>query len=389
MKNKMKKIFLMFTVLLAALGCQEVEKIEAVQASGITPSVMAAHSDIYVDADNLKNDVTFSWTPVDYGYQAAVTYSLYCSYGEKTIQLGDSYSTSLSLSKEALNNLVVDKKKLSVPEEATSKVQFYLISSISQTDSTYMLKSNVIELNLTTVKSTAAKWIRRPLYVPGSHQGWAPAKAPVLWETAENSDVYSGYVYLVDCENPTEKCHFKFCPNPNWTGNLGGDPDQLTTVGDPAHITTDPGTYFITVILNSDHTSGTVKLAKVTSISAIGDALGGWNKENDLILTPAGLPTDKTSATYVDDFHNAVNLQTWTGVTDACKGGSFKFRLNQDWGTNWCGTLDHLIQNSNDNLSTDLKGKVRFSINFKGQLESLIKDDTNPAPYFATVEQVQ
>ena len=75
-------------------------------------------------------------------------------------------------------------------------------------------------------------------------------------------------------------------------------------------------------------------------------------------------------------------------------GGGFKFRLtggdfeSNPWEMNWGGPMEHLVPNG-DNISTNLTGSVKFSINFRGDVPALAQDATNPSPYFATVEKAE
>lgn len=369
---------------LASFACQEVDKTCALPANMVVAPVLDEHSDIIVDAENLASEVTFTWSAVDYGYPAAVTYALYCVYGDADpYPIGESHTTSYTLTKEALNNALVNDKGLAVPAEKTSTVLFFIESSIStREDDAYTKRSEPITLAVTTVKSTSAPWIRRPLYVPGAHQGWSPETAPVLWETAENSDIYEGPVYLVPSNNdPT--CAFKFTDSPSWAGgNFGTDAGALENSGGSGNLTVDAGTYWITVELASDHSTGKVKLTPIECIGVIGSAVGGWEKTDDVVMTLAGLPAADEAG------HNAaVNAQIWTAVCDDCEGGAFKFRLNHDWAQNWGGNIDHLT-GGGDDLNAPA-GKVRFSIDFHGDIVKLAEDSTNPSPISATVEKVE
>ena len=78
---------------------------------------------------------------------------------------------------------------------------------------------------------------------------------------------------------------------------------------------------------------------------------------------------------------------------DNCAGGGFKFRLtggdfDNPWAMNWGGVMEHLTAGG-DNLSTDLTGKVRFSLNFRGDIPTLSQDATNPSPISAKVEKAE
>ena len=385
---KFLKYISLAVVALFAFSCQEVDQLVAMPAEDVKAPVLNPHSDITIDNDNLENDVIFTWSAVDYGYHAAVTYSLYVTYGENKVLLGESFSTSYSITKEAFNNILVNEKGLALPVKETSTIYLYLTSSISANNPEYTKTSEAISMRVTTIEATTVPWIRRPLYIAGNFQGWAPDKqSPVLWETDTYSDVYEGLVYLGTAKGTAndladDKCHFKFCPNPVWTGNLGGDPNGMTTEGDPAHILADEGLYWISVTLNETHTTGSVKLTKIDNFSVVGAAVGG-----ELALSLVGLPAADDEA-----YYEAMRSQTWAGVTDNCVGGEFVYQLS---GGNlaapmvWGGSLDHLTSDNPATLSTDLTGKVRFSANFHGDISALSADTSNPSPYSGSVEQAE
>lgn len=362
----------------------------ALPVDEIAAPVMNEMTNIVVDEENLETEVTFSWSGVDYGFSAQVTYSLYANYNDVDYQIGQSYTPSYTLTKENLNNALVNTKGLAVPEYETSTVFFYVVANISSGDA-YAKRSNAVQLDITTVKSTAAPWVRRPLFIAGNFQGWAPdARGPVLWETAEYSDVYEGLVYLGagnDTANKQEDglCHFKFCVENSWAGNLGGSADAFTNEGDPAHLTAEEGLYWIQVKLSADHSTGSMKLTPVESISVIGSVAGNW--DTDVELTPAGIP-EVGDEDYDNKYYAAMRAQTFTGVYDNTAAGEFKYRLNHDWTTNWGGDLNHLIQGGG-NIANSLTGKVRFSINFRGDIDALAEDMINPSPISGTVEQAE
>ncbi|MDE6069496.1 MAG: SusE domain-containing protein [Alistipes sp.] len=377
---------------LALFACQEVDKTCALPADRVEAPVMDEHSDIVIDADNLSSEVTFTWSAVDYGYYAAVSYALYCVYGESDpYQIGESYTTSYTLTKEALNNALVNDKGLAVPAEATSTVFFYIVSSISTaSDSDYAKQSNVVALDVTTVKSTSAPWVRRPLYVPGAHQGWSPSTAPVLWENGENSDVYEGPVYLVQADPEAKTCDFKFTDTPSWDGgNFGTSLDALENGGGSGNLTAEAGTYWVKVTLDADHSTGSVKLTPITAISVVG-AYNDWGATPDVDMTLAGLPTDPDDPDFEAKHNAAVNAQVWECTIPGFTGGEFKFRLDHDWADSWGGdNLDHIDYNGS-NCSTSVMGDVdvRFTIDFHGDIAALAEDTTNPSPVSATVEKV-
>lgn len=393
---KQFKYIALAAIALLVSSCYEADKMKAAPADTIGAPMLNDHSDVVVDEDNLKTDLTFSWSPVDYGYPAAVSYSLYATYGDsEPYQIGEAYATSFTITKENFNNILVAKKGLAVPELETSTIYLFVTSAISPGNDSYTKQSNTIMLQVSTIESTAAAWIRRPLYVAGNYQGWEPAKAPILWETEEFSDVYEGLVYLGDAANTGNYdqndglCHFKFCPNPDWNGNLGGDENALTNVGDPAHITRPDGLYWIEVELTPDHSTGTVKISEVSKIGVIGAAVGGWGDTDDVVMSLVGVPTDTASPTFSTDYYAAMCGQTWEGYCATTIADIFKYRLNGNWDDpNWGESLEHLKRGGKD-LQCTLTGNVRFTINFRGDVDALAEDETNPSPISGTVTQVE
>ena len=375
---KFLKYFSIAAAALLSFSCQQVDKTFASPTDEIAKPVLNAHADIVVDEATLASDVTFTWSAVDYGYPAQVAYNLYAVYGEAEIQLGQSYTTSYTMTKEALNNTLVDEKGLALPADATSMITLYLTSSISNNSEAYTKRSENITVNVTTIAATSAPWIRRHIFVPGNHQGWAPADDPILWETAENSNTYEGLVNLVTADDASANVEFKFTQFGNWDVNLGGSMDGMNPGGDNIVIEgSKSGIYWISVEVEEDFSTGTVTLKRAGAINVIGGAVGGWDLANDLPL----VCTD-------------TNSQVWSAVCDNCLGGEFKFRLTggdfeaNPWEMNWGGDINHLTPGG-DNIVTDLSGKVRFSINFRGDVPALAEDPTNPSPICASVESAQ
>lgn len=377
---------------LLAFGCQDVEKTVALPADKVVAPVMHAHADIVVVEEELSNEVTFTWSAADYGYPAPVAYSVYCTYGEAVYQLGEAYATYYTTTKETLNNTLVAQTGLQLPAAETSEIGLYVVASISDNKADYEKKSNVITLNITTMESTAASWMRRKVYVPGAHQGWNPATAPVLWETGENSDVYAGPVLLATASG-AEVCDFKFTTAPDWSAgaNLGTDIDALVNDGGSGNLQTPAGLYWVEVTLTPDHSTGRATLTPIDCIGVIGTAVGGWGNADDVVMTPAGMPA-ADDADYEAKFNAAVNAQVWEGVCENTLADEFKFRLNHAWVYSWgldaSGSLDHLSSNNGANIVSPYSGRVRFAIDFRGDIDALANDPSNPSPVSATIEQL-
>jgi len=141
------------------------------------------------------------------------------------------------------------------------------------------------------------------IYVPGGHQGWDPATAPVL--TSVNGDgMYEGYKWFAAGNE------FKFTEGPNWDVNWGDDGADGTLDVDGANLTVaNDGLYKINVDVN----------AMTYTVEAVTWGLIGsstpdeWNSDQDMTYDPT-----------IDAMTISLNLVA----------GEVKFRANDDWALN-------------------------------------------------------
>ena len=154
------------------------------------------------------------------------------------------------------------------------------------------------------------------LSLPGSMNEWDPATKKNILASLKDDGKYEGYIYL------TADAQFKIADG-SWDVNWGSsDTKTLVEGGDNIVPTDGEGCYFI----KADPDALTMSMEKRTW-SIIGDAVGGWDTANDVILT-----------------WNAEK-----GVLEATvemSAGGWKFRANQEWTVN-------LGDNGNDGLAQD------------------------------------
>jgi hypothetical protein len=151
------------------------------------------------------------------------------------------------------------------------------------------------------------------LYVPGDYQGWTPATAPTLG-SPKNDGSFEGYINI-----PSGGTYqFKLNPKPDWSssyGDAGGGKISLT--GGNLSV---PSFGYYRLIANTNTNTWS---ATKTTWSVIGSfAASGWS--TDIPLT-----YDASS-------------NTWKGTITVAAGDQFKFRANNDWGTNLGETASSL-----------------------------------------------
>jgi len=196
-----------------------------------------------------------------------------------------------------------------------------VVSANTGSPSTQLLPSysDAVSFNITPYQPQPA-WI----YSPGAYNSWDPASSEALCSITDNG-IYVGYINF-----PEAGSEFKFTKDKSWDTNWGSsDGATLTLNGDNI---TSPGAgyYQITVNLN------TLTFAmKPYSWGIIGDATpGGWDTDTDMTW-------------------NAAN-QRWE-VTAPLIAGTFKVRLNHDWGTNY-GITQGVVTAGGDNISVGAAG---------------------------------
>lgn len=170
------------------------------------------------------------------------------------------------------------------------------------------------------------------LYVVGSHQGWSPETAPIVYSTDFMN--YEGYVYM-----PTGN-EFKFTSERSWDGtNYGSGGEGL--------LSTDGGAGNLNV------TNAGFYLLKANTATLT------WSATN----TVWGLIGDATENEWASS--TPMNLDTATGdwtVITTLKDGTFKFRANNEWEINLGGDITNLTYGGDNIQVTAGVYKITLSI---------------------------
>lgn len=254
-----------------------------------------------------------SWTPARLGYNEAITYAITASYGEASTTVASELTeTSYSTTVQALNELLV--KALALPAGTPVEVAF-TVYAFSETV-TEGVPSAAATIAVTAYELPYPK--EEYIWIPGNHQGWAPAVAPRL-RSVNLDGVYTGFCYL-DGE-------FKFTAQPDWApteynnshfpnkgSNLGGEGTGNLSIDQP-------GFYY----LEADVMTGTLTATLTETWGAIGD-FNSWGDDADLTWD--------------------AEKGCWSGVVDLTAGG-MKFRANDAWDIQVGTALDDLEAGSN------------------------------------------
>lgn len=319
---------------LAMMSACEKDEIKTIATPG-TAAVLSVNQPV-LDLNSANADkeaIVFSWTPVDYGFASVISYTIQLDKKgnnfQKPVEINAGSALKKGLTTSEINGLMINKLKLTAGQAA--EVEARVISSLGTSAERMNTVSAIQGLS---VKPYFVVIVYPAIYVPGSHQGWAPDKAPKLVSVKDDKR-FEGYVYF-----PDETTEFKFTNAPNWNeGDYGsGGPGKLGTSG---NLTQKGSGYYL---LKADLNNSTWSSLK-TIWGVLGSATkGGWDKDQDLTYDP------KSGA--------------WTAEVVLTQG-EVKFRANDDWTLaygdgNADGVPDTL---DNGNIKVDAAGTYMISLN--------------------------
>jgi len=320
MKTWFTKILGVGAVALLLTACEKDEDKAVIYPNG-GPTLTASATTLgTLSIDNAtKEAVTFNWTGADYGYTAAVTYTLQLDMKGNDFKSPSEFTTTASKRTFTVAELNSTLLGLGIAPGSAGQLDARVISNVSN-NTDYSQLSGVTSLTATPYLSV----VNYPsLYVPGEYQSWAPEKAPRIASPASNG-TYEGYVNFASASDG----RFKFTSAPNWT---------TTNYGLSGTITTDPTTKVISGALSADGSAGNLTVpaagyyrlvanvpsltwtATPTTWAAIGSATpGGWDNETPLTYNTA--------------------TGTWSATMALSAGGELKFRANNSWDINYGDT---------------------------------------------------
>ncbi len=293
---------------------------------------------------DLQNIETIDWTcdVPDYGYSAAVTYSVQINKdnnwvdaeGENAasyVTLEATYSTNqLKISAAEMDRSLIILNEWFDAETfpTTEQTVFVRIMSSISTVSGYEAYSEPVEIRYLPYYMEVSLE-PETMYVVGDHNGWAANDdAPRLIATDEAGMIFHGYAQL--------NTQFKFMTTDSWADpNYGGGSGTLALGG--GNITATPGFYQIDANLNTMTYS-----LRTCTWGIVGDAVGSWDNDVQLIYNSS------------------------TGALEAeveFSAGQFKFRQDGDWAYSLGSSLDELVYDGGNMSVSPGRYTVRLYLN--------------------------
>ncbi len=251
----MKKlsIIIFIIALTGFFSCKKAEKAE-VSASPVLPVLkLTAGDTVVLQKSYADTMITFKWTPVNFGINLVVTYTLQVDKQgdnfKNALAIGSITSaTSLSVQTSALNNQLLGLEfdpdlNPSTPLPLEFRVQASYNTSSSPANSPVVAK---------VYTPYYVKIVYPFLFVPGQYNGWNAGDSITVIYSAKANNIYDGYIFF-DSIGTGSSAGYKYSKDPKWTTNWGdnGGTGSLELNGNNIVPTTGPGYYHLTANINS------------------------------------------------------------------------------------------------------------------------------------------
>ena len=330
----MKKIFLSLILLAGTMtsivSCSD-ETFDPT-ATDATMNMSSPTGGTFVLSGSTASTTAFTtkWTPANFGFSAAVSYTLQAVKGtdsfsntSSSIVLGTSNSdielNEKAVSQKVLNNLLLSAGG-NIGISGTFKLRVFAKPSTQLSTSNNGVKAVSNEVTITATPYDTFDEFDR-IYVPGSYQSasgygnnWSP-DSPLVAKlfSAGNDGKYAGYVYMNDASP-----FFKITTGPNWDNNYGFQAD---------------GDFFVT-------TSSATNTVTSGSGNLKGDGAGNYWLKADLSGSTKTITAQKMDYGLIGQFNGwgsdenldfNTSSQKWEKTVTLATGGML-LRGNDDWG---------------------------------------------------------
>lgn len=309
MKNIIKFFFAAVAIMMV-WSCEKDED-QAILSLKSEPTLKASANTLALTSSTANNNaITFTITPAEYTPEVEITNVLqfavagtnFATVKEAGLSLGTLSKTYTVIEFNAL------MLSLGLPTGVASDVDVRLKTTVGKGAPVYSAVQK-ISVNPYALVSY--------MYAPGAYQGWDPPTAQAL-KSATSNGIYIGYINFT-----TANSEFKITPMKNWDHSYG--------TNNNIDIIYDGGSNNLKAV-----NAGSQKLTVNTNTNKFTLAPYSWGVIGS--ATPNGWSDPDTDLVWNS------TTEKWE-VTVALTAGEIKFRLNNDWGTNFGddgnnGTLD-------------------------------------------------
>ncbi|WP_093668101.1 SusE domain-containing protein [Tenacibaculum sp. MAR_2009_124] len=355
--KKIISLMVTFVFVLGFIACEDNDNLEfTVQAPQDSVAFTNTLLNEYIITPQTSGNIAerFVWNSVVFiGTATEVTYDLQVSITQDFASfesLGTTNDTHMSVTVDKLLALAetagLDNDPTTDDKPNMGLVYFRVRAFVGNggTDAPESI-SDIMVMNITLPEITQGSGIEISSWgiVGSGYNDWGNAGPDAPFYTTNTANVLVAYVTLLDGE-------IKLRENNEWTNNLGDDGADGTLEVGGANIVSSAGTYKITLDLNTN-----TYTIESYSWGIIGSGFNDWGNDGP----DAEFHYDYTT----DTFKVGVKLLD----------GEIKFRLNNNWTTNYGGTDGNLAAGGDNIVST--AGFYQVTIDFNNNTYTIEAND--------------
>jgi hypothetical protein len=302
-------------------------------------------------ANQNNNAGTFTWTASDFGYKAAVTYSI------QFAKAGTNFTPLSSMNVGKVLSYTITVKDLNanmqdiISDGVATQVQARIKADVGS--GVAPIYSNPVTMTITSYLDLITYTWPDAINIAGNGQNpqWDPPTSPQIvrvknggYADANNPNRYEGYI-VFNSATP----EFKMVKGNNWgAGDFGSAGPGLLGNGGP-NLTLPSGGPGVTGLyrIRANTTTMTWSYDKINTWGIIGSATPlGWNASTAMTFVPSN--------------------GSWTITTDLV-AGELKFRANNDWAINFGDNTNPAADNRPDydgaNIQVASAGNYTITLN--------------------------
>jgi starch-binding outer membrane protein SusE/F len=339
MKKNMKTLnikgFILFAAAIIMFTACEENDFQPVVGNFDAPVLKSSSVSELTITEETQNDtlIAFDWDAADYGFPAAVIYTIQFDNASNNFSnpgsFGTTGKTSVSYTGNTINQALLN---MGMPANEAADLEIRIKAELHETLDT--LYSETMPLTVTPFKKE-----KRNYFVVGQHIGWDNKQAQRMYKDLPGQQ-YERYLYL-----PAVDQGFKILPDSaSWDGDLGDDPANpgMLIADDENNMTVSEPGFWLLKIDMADMTWE----ANKAEWGVIGSATPtGWDSDTDFVY---------------DETEDVLK------VTLDLTAGEIKFRANDDWTLNY-GDVDgdNVLDTENDNnISVPEAGNYTIILDF-------------------------
>lgn len=310
MKAILKNLLLLTVVATTVISCGKDVERTVLKPGGDNQLTITSATLVLLQANAANVATVFGWGKADFGYDAAITYTIQLCKG------GTNFASSATTTEVAMGTAVSksftvkefnDKMQEIIGDGVATPIQVRVKASVGT--NVNPIYSNVLTMTVTSYLDIVTYTFPDAMNVAGNFQGWDPPTAPQLVKTRNGG--FGGYEGYIVFNNGSPE--FKIVKGNNWGagdyGNAGGGNLQnggpnLTLPSGGAGVT---GLYRI----RANTTDMTWSFDKINTWGIIGSSTANsWNSSTPMTFDPA--------------------TGNWS-ITTNLSVGEMKFRANDAW----------------------------------------------------------